>query len=78
MQVVVAQGEDIPAWLQLANEVEFLFGPMVHEPGFHQALQNTIARGTAFCVREADGPASTVLLDGLLVSPKPPITRLVG
>lgn len=70
--VVRAEREDIPAWLVLAAEVEPLFGPMVEEPGFMRALRRNIARGTALCVREADGPPGSPLLGGLLYSPKPP------
>ena len=73
MRVVAAQTEDIPAWLDLAAEVEPLFGPMVNEPSFLRALHKNIERGTAFCVREADGPPSIPLLGGLLFSPKPPV-----
>jgi ribosomal protein S18 acetylase RimI-like enzyme len=76
MQIVVAQPEDIPAWLHLASEVESLFGPMVHEPSFHHTLRNSITRGTAFCIREADGPAGAALLGGLLFSAKPPIYKI--
>lgn len=76
MHVIVAQPADVPAWLQLASEVEFLFGPMVHEPAFHRTLNNNIARGTAFCIREADGPAGVALLGGLLFSPKPPTYKI--
>jgi GNAT superfamily N-acetyltransferase len=70
--VRTAQPEDIPAWLDLAAEVEPLFGPMVDDPAFHRALERNVARGTAFCVREADGPPGAPLLGGLLFSPKPP------
>jgi GNAT superfamily N-acetyltransferase len=70
--IVFAQPADIPAWLDLAREVEPLFGPMVDEPSFHKALQKNIARVTAFSIREADGPAGTPLVGGLLFSPKPP------
>lgn len=72
-EVVIAQKEDIPAWLDLAAEVEALFGPMVGEPSFERALHKNIERGTAFCIREADGPPGSVLLGGLLYSPKPPL-----
>ena len=72
MRVVVACEEDIAAWLDLAAEVEPLFGPMVDDPGFHKALRRNIERGTAFCVRENDGPPGVPLLGGLLLSPKPP------
>jgi GNAT superfamily N-acetyltransferase len=71
--VVMAQTEDIPAWLNLAAEVEPLFGPMVNEPSFLRALHKNIAQGTAFCVRDADGPPGVSLLGGLLFSPKPPV-----
>lgn len=71
--VVIAKAEDVPAWLNLAKEVEFLFGPMSDDPGFRNALHKNIDRGTAFCIREAKGPAGVPLLGGLLFSPKPPI-----
>ena len=38
-----------------------------------QALRRNIARGTALCVREGDGPPGVPLLGGLLYSPKPPL-----
>jgi hypothetical protein len=55
--VVLAQPADIPAWLDLARQVEPLFEQMVDDPAFHRALHKNIARGTAFCIREADEPA---------------------
>ena len=69
MQVVLAQTADIPAWLELAAEVEFLFGPMVADPGFHAALERNMGRQTAFCIREHDGAPGTPLMGGLLFSP---------
>ena len=74
--VVLAQPEDIPAWLALATEVEPLFGPMVSEPSFHRALHKHIGRGTAFCVRDEDGRPGDPLLGGLLFSLDPPIYRI--
>jgi GNAT superfamily N-acetyltransferase len=71
--VVVAQPEDVPAWLVLAKEVEPLFGPLVDGPSFRSALDRNVARGTAFCVREGDGPGGFPLTGGLLFSPKPPV-----
>lgn len=73
MDIVVAQREDILGWLALAAEVEPLFGPLVDDPGFQQALARCIARGTAFCVREGDGPPGAPLLGGLLFSAGPPV-----
>jgi ribosomal protein S18 acetylase RimI-like enzyme len=68
MQVALAQNADIPAWLDLAAEVEPLFGPMVADPGFHAALERNIARQTAFCIREHDGALGASLMGALLFS----------
>jgi ribosomal protein S18 acetylase RimI-like enzyme len=68
MTVQIATGADIPGWLALAAEVEPLFGPMVDEPAFLRALQNNIGRGSAFCVRDGDGPPGATLLGGMLFS----------
>ena len=68
MHVALAQPADLQAWLDLAAEVEPLFGPMVADPGFHAALERNIARQTAFCVREQDGAPGTPLMGGLLFS----------
>lgn len=76
VEVVQAQPEDIPAWLELAREVEPLFGPMVEDPGFHRALEKNITRGTAYCVREGGQAAGAPLRGGLLFSPKPPEYRV--
>ena len=72
MLVQRAGHADVPQWLVLAAEVEWLFGPMVDNPDFHRALRKNIDRGTAYCVREGDGPPGTPLLGGLLFSPHPP------
>jgi len=72
MRVHIAHPDDIPGWLQLAAEVEPLFGPMAHDPVFYRALRKNIERSTAFCVREGDGPPGSPLMGGLLFSPHPP------
>lgn len=69
MRVVEATKADIAGWSELAAEVEYLFGPMVDDPKFRQALENNIHRQSAFCVRENDGPPGSGLLGGLLFSP---------
>ncbi len=71
--VVRAVPEDIPEWLKLAAEVEYLFGPMLSDPGFKSALERGIRRETAFCIRRAGGPPGAPLLGGLLWSPHPPV-----
>ena len=68
MKVVSATKEDINGWLKLASEVEYLFGPMVSDPNFIQALEKNIDCGNAFCVRENDGSPSSRLLGGMLFS----------
>lgn len=75
-QIVAAQPQDCAAWLELAREVEPLFGPMVNDPGFHRALENNIARGTAYCIRVENGAADSPLVGGLLFSPKPPTYKI--
>ena len=72
MQVQLATSADIPRWLELAAEVEFLFGPMVDQPNFQAALRKNIDRDSAYCVREQDGSPGTALMGGLLFSSKPP------
>ena len=67
-----AEHRDIRAWLDLAAEVEWLVGDMLGSADFYEALLRNVARGTAFCVREDDGPAGSPLLGGLLFSPSRP------
>jgi ribosomal protein S18 acetylase RimI-like enzyme len=68
MQVALAQLADIPAWLDLAAEVEFLFGPMVADPAFRVALERNIQRQTAFCMREYADVLGAPLMGALLFS----------
>lgn len=72
----VAERADFGPWLDLAAELEPLFGPMARDPVFQRALSRNIARGTAFCIRECGGPPGTRLLAGLLLSPRPPLYRV--
>ncbi len=74
-EVRVAERADFGPWLELAAEVEPLFGPMARDPVFQRALSRNIARGTAFCIRESDSPGSR-LLGGVLLSPRPPVYRV--
>ncbi len=68
--VQVAGYCDLRSWLDLAAEVEWFFGDMLGSAGFYHALLKNIARGTALCIREDDGPAGAPLLGGLLFSPR--------
>lgn len=76
MKVQTATETDFDAWLDLAQEVEPLFGPMVAEPTFHAALRGHIERETALCVRRADGSPGAPLLAGILISRRPPDCRI--
>ena len=73
MRVEPARPEDIPAWRALAAEVEPLFGPMVGVPAFEGALLRNVERGSAFCVREDDGPPGAPLTGAVMVSADPPL-----
>jgi GNAT superfamily N-acetyltransferase len=44
--------DDVASWLELAREVEPLFGPM---PDFESTVRRNISRGTALCARDAGG-----------------------
>ncbi|KRF13564.1 GNAT family N-acetyltransferase [Paenibacillus sp. Soil787] len=68
MNVVNATKDDLNGWLELAIEVEYLFGPMVSDPKFIQTLEKNINQSNAFCVREDDGASGSFLLGGILFS----------
>ena len=69
MIVRIATMDDFKPWLRLAEEVEYLFGPMALEPQFHQALEKNIRRCSALCIREEDSRVETPLIGGLLYPP---------
>ena len=72
MQVEVAELRDIRSWLDLAAEVEALFGNMLDDHGFYDVLLRSIDRRSAYCVRERDGPPGAPLMGGMLFSPGRP------
>ena len=72
MKVQIATRADIPSWLELASQVEFLFGPMVDQPDFQNALRKNIDRESAYCIREQDRSAGAPLMGGLFLSSRPP------
>lgn len=49
VDIGTAGSRDAPAWLELAREVEHLFGPMADEPVFRAALQAAILGGRGLC-----------------------------
>lgn len=55
MKIETMRKDDIADWLELAREVEPLFGPMVGEPGFGEALMVVISENRAFAIRDEKG-----------------------
>ena len=49
-------------WLELAQEVEPLFGPMIRETGFHEAINMVIGKDRAFCLRDDSDKLCGVVL----------------
>ncbi|MCX6099998.1 MAG: hypothetical protein NTV92_00935 [Candidatus Bipolaricaulota bacterium] len=70
MEARLAERADFGPWLELAAEVEPLFGPMARDPVFQRALSRNIARRTAYCIRESDGVPGSPLVAGLLGAPR--------
>lgn len=62
--VRVGEPTDIPGFITLASEVEQWFGPMVADPGFHEAVRRNIERGSAFVVDGDDGRLRGAMLTG--------------
>ena len=56
--------DDVASWLEIAREVQPLFGPM---PDFESTLRRNISRGTALCVRDPSGQ----VLGGMLLRAAP-------
>ena len=52
MKVVPSQKEDFSAWLNLAKDVEHLFGPMSNEESFKNTLIMAIEEGHVFCIKD--------------------------
>ncbi|HNW92196.1 MAG TPA: GNAT family N-acetyltransferase [bacterium] len=67
MTVAFAVPDDFALWLDLAREVEPLFGPMAAVPEFRQALQAAIAAGQALGSVSPDAPRR--LNGGVIVDP---------
>ncbi|MBH5338111.1 GNAT family N-acetyltransferase [Streptomyces pactum] len=72
MIVRLAEERDFPGFLQLAAQVEHWFGPMVEDPGFHDAVHGHIRRPAAL-VATSSGPD---LLGGLLFGGRAPVHHL--
>lgn len=70
MKIETATQDDFESWLDLARQVERLFGPMAGEETFRQALRQAMDGGQAFCIREGTGGSGSRLCAGIVVSPE--------
>lgn len=68
MRVLPSKKEDIPAWLNLAREVEPLFGPMADEEPFKEALIKALDEGNAFCIKES-ASGNSPIYGGVVIAP---------
>ncbi len=55
--------QDYERWLELAAEVEPLFGAMVSDTGFRVALRETIAQGNALGLEVQDAIGGIIAID---------------
>lgn len=68
MKVQYSTLEDVDAWLALAKEVEPLFGPMVEDEAFKDALKRAISDRTAFCICSETEDNGRSINGGVVVS----------
>jgi len=66
-----ARPADLAGWLELAREVEHLFGPMVEVPEFRLALEEAMTQERALCAVLPGGDGATRVVGGIVVSPEP-------
>lgn len=60
--------DDTRGWLRLAGQVEHLFGPMVDDSSFCEALVKAISSRRALCVGGTDREGEGILRGGIVVS----------
>ena len=65
-----ATRDDFDRWIELAAEVEYLFGPMCSEPEFRSALEESIEQGRAWCVKGCNADCGSTLCGGIIVEPE--------
>lgn len=66
--VRVSKLSDYADWLELAKEVEPLFGPMVDDTAFCDGLKQAIREGRAFCASEPDEDGRSMFHGGIVIS----------
>lgn len=55
MKIDAVGKKDVVVWMDLAKQVEPLFGPMVGQDDFHTAMKEIISKQNAFCARDESG-----------------------
>lgn len=73
MDVRLAQEPDLRGFLDLAAQVEHWFGPMVDDPGFHDAVTEHIRGARALVADDGPPTAQPPLLGGLLFGSDAPV-----
>jgi len=68
MKVQPATPDDFENWIELAREVEPLFGLMADQNPFRSALARALSTGQGFCVRSIDSAFKGELNGGIIVS----------
>ncbi|MGA5412558.1 GNAT family N-acetyltransferase [Streptomyces pseudogriseolus] len=72
MTIRPARAHDFPGFLGLAAQVEQWFGPMVEEPGFHDAVREHIDRRDGHAALVAPSSSGPGLLGGMLFGTRGP------
>src|SRR5215210_4005487 len=71
MRALRADEADIPGWLDLAAEVEDVFGsPMSADPTFERILERHVADGTGFVVRESPATPGAAVIGAAMWLPQ--------
>ena len=68
MDITCSKLIDLDLWIDLAREVEPLFGPMADDVGFKGALTQAISSNTAFCIYADSHENITELIGGIIIS----------
>ena len=68
MNIQTATPDDFGNWIELAREVEPLFGPMADQAPFRRALEQALSAGQGCCIRPDDAASGGGVCGGIIVS----------
>ena len=68
MKVEISSTNDYHKWLLLAKEVEPLFGPMINEKEFQNALKEALKNKHAYCIYSEENTDSKRIVGGIIIS----------